>query len=293
MLAVYKKSAYEIYVRERNNARVQELLASGSGAVRNLMRAHQQHRRAMDEAKRVLAATGARATFRYRSGPVESADFDLIVTIGGDGTLLWASQLAGSDVPMVAINSAPEDSVGFFTAGNTDDMQDVIGDALAGRLPVTHLTRMRVDVDGELVSNRVLNDVLLAHACPAATTRFSMSLGDASAEHKCSGLWVCTAAGSTGAMRSAGGRAMPIRSRRLQYRVREPYLPPGERSGTLLHGFLEVRERLVVESHIRAGRLYVDGPHEARAIDIGSRVELTRSDEPLRLLGFRPRVRRG
>lgn len=289
VLAVYKKSAYEIYVRERHNARVEALLQEGSDSVRNLMRAHEAHKRAMEEARRVLAASGARATFRYRTGPVGGEEFDLILTIGGDGTLLWASRLAGADVPMLAINSAPDHSVGFFTAGTTEDMQDVLADALAGRLAETRLTRMRVDVDGERVSNRILNDVLFAHHCPAATTRFSLTDGGQSAEYKCSGLWVSTAAGSTGALRSAGGRVMPAGSRRLQYLVREPYRPPGAPPVTA-GGFVAAGDTLAVESHIRTGRLYVDGPHEARTIDIGARIEMGRSDEPLGLLGFRAQV---
>ena len=40
---------------------------------------------------------------------------------------------------------------------------------------------------------------------------------------------------------------------------------------------------------MRAGRLYVDGPHIWRTVEIGSVLRMSRSDESLLLLGFRAR----
>lgn len=286
VLAVYKKSSYDIYVRERKHVRVQQLLDDGDRSVRNFRRAHERHKEALQSARETMAAAGVKATFRHRSGPVGDEDFDLIVTLGGDGTLLWASHLAGKDLPMLAINTAPEDSVGFFAAGDGSQLADLLSDAQHGRLAETRLTRMRVDLDGERVSDRVLNDILFAHHNPAATTRFGLKLGDGWADYKSSGLWVCTSAGSTGAMASAGGRPMRPGSRRLQFKVREPYVPAGPATSAL-QGFVQAGEQLEIVSHIRTARLYMDGPREVRPVDIGSQLKVAESEEPLSLLGFR------
>ena len=90
---------------------------------------------------------------------------------------------------------------------------------------------------------------------------------------------------STAAIRSAGGQVMPIGSDRVQFVVREPYL--GRKPYRLLKGLIARGERLEIQSHIRTGRLYFDGPHVWRAVDIGSRLSFERSNEPLLLLGFR------
>jgi hypothetical protein len=55
----------------------------------------------------------------------------------------------------------------------------------------------------------------------------------------------------------------------------------------LIQGVIARGERLEIQSHVRTGRLYFDGPHVWRAVDIGSRLTFDRSDEPLLLLGFR------
>lgn len=292
VLVVYKKSAYQIYVREHRHPRVAELVREGNRASAGMLDAHRAHERTLEVTKRALIAMGARTTFRRRSARGSSDGFDLIVTVGGDGTLLWASQAVGADVPLLAINSAPDASVGYFCAVAKDEVADALAAALAGKMAQTELTRLCVEVDGRVLSTRILNDVLFSHGSPAATTRYAIGLRGAEEEHKSSGIWVCTAAGSTAAMRSAGGRVQPIASPQLQYLVREPYQPLGQPRHRLVGGMIEPDERLEVQSYMRTARLYLDGPHVWRTVEIGARVAFYRSPESLTLLGFRGRRRR-
>jgi NAD+ kinase len=285
VLVIYKKSAYQIYVRERDHARVRELLQLGDPAVERLMQAHEDHEATIEATRAALKELGAVALFRRRSDESSLQVADLVVTLGGDGTLLDTSHQVGVDVPVLAINSAPNDSVGHFCAASREDLRAVLADALAGKLRETRLTRMRVAIDDQVVSCRVLNDVLFSHKSPAATTRYAIHIDGQSETHKSSGVWVSTAAGSTAAIRSAGGRKQPIASKRLQYLVRECYAP--EQHTALLRGFIAPGEQLSIQSHIRAGRLFIDGPHDVHAIDIGSTITLDRSPESLLLLGFR------
>jgi NAD+ kinase len=134
----------------------------------------------------------------------------------------------------------------------------------------------------------VLNDALFSHLSPAATTRYAIRFRAREEEHKSSGVWVATAAGSTAAIRSAGGREQPISSKHLQFVVREPY-QRGKAAYRVRKGLIGPHERLELQSQMRAGRLYLDGPRIWHAVEIGSRLELSRSDEPLLLLGFRGR----
>ena len=83
----------------------------------------------------------------------------------------------------------------------------------------TPVTRLAIDLEGRRLQP-ALNDVLVAHVQPAATSRYRLTLGRRSEEHRSSGLWVATAAGSTAGIRSAGGRPMPLTSRRIQFRAR-------------------------------------------------------------------------
>jgi NAD+ kinase len=288
VLVVYKKSAYQLYVHERKNERVKALLARDHVVVARLRDAHDDHVGALADAERILRDLGARAVFRYRADAGTAEDVDLVVTLGGDGTLLWASHEVGPGVPIVAINTAPRDSVGFFCAGTKDHLGDVLADALAGRLRATELARMKVVVDGVTMSERVLNDALYCHESPAATSRYLLLLDGEVEEQKSSGLWIGPAAGSTAAQRSAGGKVLPPTSTALQYVVREPYTPDGA-GYAHTRGLVRDGERLRVVSKMRAGRLYLDGPHDAHVVEMGAEIAFTRSPQSLTLLGFRRR----
>jgi NAD+ kinase len=286
VLVIYKKSAYQIYVRERRHERIQQLVAAGEPAALQLLRAHEDHMQSLEAARQALLSLGAAAKFRHRSHDAHAKDVDLVVTLGGDGTLLWASHLVGADTPLIAINTAPRASVGYFCAGKNAEIGSVLAAALAGKLRETSLTRMQVMLDGKRISSRVLNDALFCHECPASTSRYGLHFGRVTEEHKSSGVWIGPAAGSTAAQHSAGGKILPVRSQLLQFVVREPYEPNGTKY-RLRKGLVKPSASLVLQSSMRAGRLYLDGPHDVHSVEMASKLEFRRSPESLTLLGFK------
>lgn len=95
-----------------------------------------------------------------------------------------------------------------------------------------------------------------------------------------SGFRVCTATGSTAAMKSSGGYPMDIVSKSLQYKVREP-LDPQERSKPVLHGFVEGGKTIILEWGNRKGKVFIDGSHVSAQIALGDVVELSPNAPPL------------
>jgi NAD+ kinase len=144
---------------------------------------------------------------------------------------------------------------------------------------------MRVDVDDETISTRVLNDALFCHVSPAAATRYWIQQGDVREQQLSSGIWVGPAAGSTAAQRSAGGKVLPLKSQKLQFVAREPYR--GADSGyRLARGLVSSGDALRLTSIIRDGRLFLDGAQKVHAVALGAVVSMSRSEEPLTLLGL-------
>jgi NAD+ kinase len=291
VLVIYKKSAYQIYVRERRHAHIEQLVNARDPSALRLLRAHRAHLASVEAARKALSKLGVDAQFRHRSDHKHAQNVDLVVTLGGDGTLLWASHLVAWNTPIVAINTAPKDSVGYFCAGDRSDMGDVLSAALSGSLAQTKLTRMQVSVDDKVVAQRVLNDALYCHDCPASTSRYSLRLGRDQELQKSSGVWVGPAAGSSAAQRSAGGKLLPIESEELQFVVREPYEADGSRY-ELKQGLVARGRALKLHSHIRAGRLFLDGPHTVHPVHMAARIEFRRSPDSLLLLGFSRKERR-
>ena len=286
VLVVYKKSTYQRYVG-RAQKRLEALIAHSDISVEGLLQEHEVHQETLKRAKSALRQLGARAVLRYRPEPMpEEGAWDLIVTLGGDGTLLWASHLADSGTPMLAINSAPDTSVGYFCAGDAHNVDEVLSAALDGRLKSSRLARMRVEVGERLISTRVLNDALYCHESPAATSRYIPEHAGSRERQMSSGVWVGPAAGSTAALRSAGGKVLPIGSQKIQFVVREPYRGVDNRYD-LIKGLVSPDEALEITSRMTKGRLFLDGTQKVHAVGIGDRVRMTLSDEPLTLLGLK------
>jgi NAD+ kinase len=224
-------------------------------------------------------------TWRHHLEGIVPDDFDLVVTVGGDGTVLHASH-AIARTPVLAVNSAPDSSVGFFTCTDAAKFGDKLDEVLAGELKPVRLSRMEVRVNGKVVTDRALNDVLFCHDCPASTTRYVLACNGLSESQLSSGVWVSTAAGSTAAVKSAGGKTLPMGSRRLQFKVREP-IPQGRASAqsmpTVTHGFVQDGEALTLTSRTDRAGLYVDGPHVVFSVNFGDEVRLSNAHRPLNL----------
>ncbi len=299
ILLVVKTTTYETYVEREEHARTVELLRANDPAVERLIIAHEAHEETEREALDAIAALGATVT-RMTTAEAhklvhrDGADFDLIVTVGGDGTLLAASHGVGT-TPILGVNSAPEHSVGFFCGANKGKVRAALAAALGGKMRRTILSRMEVVLNGISLSRRVLNDVLFCHEVAAATSRYILTVDNGRTkreeEQKSSGLWVGPPAGSTAAQRSAGGKILPLRSRKLQYVVREPYTPTRhgeERRLVLARGVVGENGSVTLRSKMHDAKLFVDGPHVAYSVGIGDVVCLRLSSEPLTVLGLSP-----
>jgi NAD+ kinase len=287
VLVIYKKSAYQIYVEEHRHEGFSKAIAhDDSPQTRRLVGAHSQHEQALDLVKSALSDLGVTYKMRHRtrSGHAQH-NADLVVSVGGDGTVLEAARYTDGNTPLLAINSAPGYSVGYFCARPRGSIRDLLEQAVRGFLSPTKMKRMRVAIDGEVRENRVLNDILFCHHNPAATSRYDIELPliGRRETHRSSGVWVGTPAGSYGATWSAGGSPLPIDVSTLQYVVRELCKVQHMNGEFIARGF---SDKINLTSHMRTGRIYVDGSRYQYPVRVGSTVECSISDEPLTILGF-------
>ena len=285
ILVAHKKSRYEQLVLEEHDQSVERLIAQHDQSVAHLESSHRAHMESLEHVAEVIRARGLELCVAPR-GEVqgEEDDYDLVITVGGDGTLLDVSHRL-SATPVLGINSDPATSVGYFCAGPAERFADLLDKALQSELDETPLRRFRVTINGEPTTPPVLNEILICHANPAAVSSYLLGVDDHQESQRSSGVWVATPAGSTAAIRSAGGLVMPLGSDALQFLVREPYLTRKRRS-RLLKGLLPPGSRLEIVSKMQQGRLYVDGPHIAHPFQIGDRLTLEDDVAPLRVLGL-------
>jgi NAD+ kinase len=216
--------------------------------------------------------------------PFSAAGASIVVSVGGDGTLLSASHHI-SGIPILGINSAPSSSVGFFCGVHPGDVEASLAKFLSGEISSVTLSRMEVLRNGESLARRVLNDALFCHPVPAATSRYLLEVNGVLEEQTSSGLWIGPAAGSTAAQSSAGGEVMPLESRQIQVVVREPYTPHGTPLNLRLSR-IEPGHSAKVRCKMREAKIYLDGPHQVIDAALGDLLEFRESSEPLVILGI-------
>jgi NAD+ kinase len=293
VLVLSKRTSYRTLVLDQADGLVKGLIARGDPTVSRLRRSHEDHEETRAEVALALSKLDVDAEFVEGARSRVEGSFDLVVTIGGDGTLLAASHRIGPDIPLLGVNSAPDHSIGFFCGARKGTVKKALALALDGNMKRTILTRMRVDLNERCLHKRVLNDALFCHQVPAATSRYILRVTHGGndeghveeEEQRSSGIWVGPAAGSTAAQRSAGGRVLPLSSHKIQYVVREPYTPLGERLA-LSRGTIDDEGSLVLLNKMREAKLFLDGHHIVHEATVGDVVTMRRSDEALTVLGL-------
>jgi len=290
ILIVYKKSRYEIYSARDPNV-LQRYLEENNLSLNDLKEAHENHYATLGEVKKLLGK--ADTIYRAKLNKDIIKRYSLVITVGGDGTVLDASHFI-DDRPLFAINSDYREdetvgSVGFFCGATRFDLEEKIDALLSGKMKKTKLNRLQIEIDNRKLEELVLNDILVHDECPAASTRYFIEIDGYRERHRTtSGIWIATAAGSTGAIASAGGKILPIRSKKFQYVVRE--VPLNLRSKLKLQSGI-ITKTLLIESQMRQGMVYIDGRHVRYPFRMGSVLEVYSSDKPLILLGFDERKR--
>lgn len=149
---------------------------------------------------------------------------DLVIAVGGDGTLLYAARLvARHGVPLLGINRG---RLGFLTDVLPQDMLASVDAALAGKLESEQRMLLRATLRtprGTTLESLALNDVVVQKAATGRMLDFEMLVnGRYVNSHAGDGIVIATATGSTAYALSCGG---PIVEPHLDVIVLAPICP--------------------------------------------------------------------
>jgi len=282
VLLLYKDSVYQTHFKGTkrhfpNHSRC-------GGVLTRLKKAHDRHLRTLGEIEKTLTAQKVRYSKKRRGHKVDISSFDRIITVGGDGTFLDAA-LQVKEQPVLGVNSDPARSVGRFCSADGKSFEHYLHALMEGDCQISRINRLRFSIKKRKLQIDFLNDLLCCHRHPAFMSHYQLRIGRRAEEQRSSGLWVATAAGSTGAMHSAGGKVMPLRSTRFQYHPRELYIGLNNRY-SLRGGVLTPGEQVKITSYMTEGDCCIDGANIVVPFPFGEEAMISRSPQPLRVVGL-------
>lgn len=207
---------------------------------------------------------------------------DLIIAVGGDGTMLHAARLAaGSDVPLLGINRG---RLGFLADVMPADMLPKLDQILAGEF--SRETRLMlkarlIENDGNIHEALALNDVVIQRWETGRMVDFETRVdGCYINTHSGDGLIVATPTGSTAYALSCGG---PIIEPRLDAVVLVPICPHTLSDRPIvIPSSQEIEVRLVDRADLQA-EVAVDG-HSLGWLTETSRLLISAADTRISLI---------
>ena len=210
---------------------------------------------------------------------------DLIITVGGDGTILRAAQIvAPAGIPLVSVNMG---KLGFLTELAAGEALQKLPDVLEEKSWIDERSMLQVEVSGAEKRKQVfhaLNDVVVARGQIARIIRLEASInGKRLATYRADGVIAATATGSTGYALAAGG---PI----LYPGSPDILLVPVAAHFSLHHSLIlpqEAELKFKLDTYLEA-TLSVDG-HINIALGNGSTVKVKRSPQKIKFLRLQPR----
>jgi NAD+ kinase len=208
---------------------------------------------------------------------------ELVVVLGGDGTLIHAARLlAGrsTPVPIMGVNLG---SLGFMTEIPVEDLFSTLDEVLAGRFKVDSRMKLtcRLVREGRVVvEDEILNDVVINKGALARVADHEVSIdGVPIATYKADGVILSTPTGSTAYALSAGGPIVhpsvdctvlaPICSHALTHR---PIIVPADRT-----------IRIALRSETADTFLTLDG-QTGHSLQCGDSIEVVRSPNRVNLV---------
>ena len=132
---------------------------------------------------------------------VKKMNPDYIVSVGGDGTLLWVIRSMDDETPVLAVNVGGR---GILSEISPNNIKESIKKLRENQYLIDSRNRISVSVNGKTLPP-ALNEVYVNRISQTRTSTYTMTIGGYKVKQRMDGLMVSTSTGSTGHSLSFGG----------------------------------------------------------------------------------------
>lgn len=218
------------------------------------------------------------STYHFRSSADLISTSDIIITFGGDGTILSAARMVGrSQVPILGVNLG---KLGFMAEVSLDELEIFIGDIVNGRFVTEERMLLKTSVEKNAEEFFALNDVVIDNGSSSRLIDVSVYVdNDFLVSFSGDGIILATPTGSTAYSLAAGG---PIVGPSTGVIVIQPISPHSLSARTVIVPDTS-NIRIVVEHHSNEARVTADG-QLVRTFAPPMNIHITKAEHTIRLI---------
>jgi NAD+ kinase len=211
------------------------------------------------------------------------AGSDLILSIGGDGTILRAVRaIVPGLVPVMGINLG---NLGFMTELKAEEAFDKLPRLLGGEGWIEERAMLEAELPSQGKVFQALNDVFVGRRSLARLVQIETRVdGEILANHRADGVIVATATGSTGYSLAAGGPILYPQAKEIVFKLVCPHLAPDK--AVVLPPEAKIQFKVTT---VHEAMLSIDGQVESQLAS-GDEVRVKLSPHVGRFLRIRPRA---
>lgn len=221
--------------------------------------------------EKVMLAPGIARKLGQKGIPIPKMRADVLVTIGGDGTVLHAQQKA-PEVPILGIDMG---GTGFLADVSPEDAQRALKALVAGKLRLEERMRLATEISGERLLD-ALNEAAVHAISLSRMLGFEVLVdGEVAERARGDGMIIATPTGSTAYAMAAGGSVVDPRLEAFVVVPLITYRPRG--TPLVIPASSEVEVKLLEPR--RKVRVTIDGRF-TREVGPGDKLLFRRSERP-------------
>lgn len=250
-----------------------------------IKKGHEAHYTALNHIRKVLEDLGIpyQRVYQPYAAFDEFKNRDLVIAIGGDGTILNTAHFILDETPVLTVKSEPK-SVGGLCTINYTQFEEAMKNIIADKFRIEKWTR----IEGKM-GNRIdlaLNDIMIGPKYRSGAARYEIEFNGKKEAHLSSGIIVSTGCGSAAWYRNIAGSdgIFPRDSKELKFIATEYNAEKGYKlaKGTFKSGdVLKIKSLMSIN-----GVVSFDGDSNKRMYKFltGNDIEISISDKPLHVI---------
>jgi len=149
-------------------------------------------------------------------------NFDLVISLGGDGTFILASRYIRNKIPLLGVNLDIKHKEGFYTTLNTSNFKKYIIKIINKEYNIIPLLRLKARINNKQLPYS-LNEYFIGNVKSYYSAKYELKIGKKKEIQKSSGVIVATPSGSYAWYSSMGGKHLSFKENKIVYMTREPY----------------------------------------------------------------------